>query len=214
MAKWQTFVAHNRWAILLGLMLCVFVLDGVNGELWWADLSLTLMTTAIFLGVMSAVEHKRRFDILAIALILSYALLGTINEARHQAWMDNALLVVNGLLLIGGMLVVTIQLFRPAVSERERLCSAVFGFLLLTIIWALIYWRVENALPGSFNLTPYDTSGSSSPFVYFSAVTITTLGYGEITPANSFARSLTALEAIAGTLYIAVLIGQIVGRLK
>ncbi len=56
--------------------------------------------------------------------------------------------------------------------------------------------------------------GQKAAFVYFSMITMTTVGYGEITPAASLPRMMTGMQAIVGTMFVAIFIGRIVGRLK
>ena len=73
---------------------------------------------------------------------------------------------------------------------------------------------VETIQPGSFFIRPeqnLDGILSQADFIYYSFATLTTLGYGDITPATSHVRSLAILEAVTGTLYIAVLIARLVG---
>ena len=86
-----------------------------------------------------------------------------------------------------------------------------FGYFLLVVGWALFFDAMETWSPGAFAL-----AADGDPFtelLYFSLVTITTLGYGDISPVAPFARISAGLEAATGTLYIAILIARIVGAL-
>ena len=96
--------------------------------------------------------------------------------------------------------------------EAELLFSAIFGHLLLALTWAFVYANIERWWPGSFthSLEVLDWS----TFQYFSLLTLTTLGFGEITPANALTRNLVAFEAVMGVMYVAVLIGSIIGNYK
>jgi hypothetical protein len=88
-------------------------------------------------------------------------------------------------------------------------------------MWAHVFSIVENVSPGSFADNSIEANAAAGPepmrdqadrFTYFSFVTLTTLGYGDITPLSRSARNLTALEAIFGQLYLAVLIARLVGQ--
>jgi hypothetical protein len=88
-------------------------------------------------------------------------------------------------------------------------------------MWAHVFSIVEILTPGSFAYTAIEAEATDGPepirdqtdrFTYFSFVTLTTLGYGDMTPLNRPARNLTALEAIFGQLYLAVLIARLVGQ--
>jgi hypothetical protein len=77
--------------------------------------------------------------------------------------------------------------------------------------FALLYRQMEGAFPGSFRLP--EGGDLDTQMLYFSLITVTTAGYGDITPATSTAQITAALEAALGTLYLAILIGRIVGQL-
>lgn len=102
----------------------------------------------------------------------------------------------------------------------DKIYGAICGYFLIGIVWALIYSVVEHAAPGSFNFSTELASNATKPFthpfyfnhfIYFSFVTLTTLGYGDITPITAPAKALSSLEAMMGQLYVAVLIARLVG---
>jgi len=95
--------------------------------------------------------------------------------------------------------------------DTNRLVGAVCVYLLLGVLWALAYAFLELLAPGSFNgIELAKATGWHNNWFYFSFVTLTTLGYGDITPISSAARSLAYLQAIAGQFYIAVLVAGLV----
>jgi voltage-gated potassium channel len=97
--------------------------------------------------------------------------------------------------------------------SANRIVGAICVYLMLGVIWALSYELMEATIPGSFGgLTESaQSSGSSSDWVYFSFVTLTTLGYGDVLPLTDFARTLAYFEAIVGQFYLAVLVAGLVG---
>jgi voltage-gated potassium channel len=96
--------------------------------------------------------------------------------------------------------------------NANRLVGAVCVYLLLGVIWAIVYTLIELVLPGSFNgFSPMDDFGWDSEWLYFSFVTMTTLGYGDILPISGTARGLAYMQAIVGQFYIAVLVAGLVG---
>ena len=96
---------------------------------------------------------------------------------------------------------------------RDKIYAAVSVYLLLGLSWFAVYSVVETLQPGSFRgVARNSASGVAfSDLLYYSFVTLTTLGYGEITPATSQARSLAALEAVAGVLYVATFVARLIG---
>jgi len=97
--------------------------------------------------------------------------------------------------------------------SANRIVGAICLYLILGVIWALSYALLEATVPGSFKgLTEQAASADWNPdWLYFSFVTLTTLGYGDITPLTFSARSLSYFEAIIGQFYLAVLVAGLVG---
>ena len=95
----------------------------------------------------------------------------------------------------------------------NTLYASLSGYLLISVLWATVYTMIEIIEPGSFSLSLMEESGGDSiqfEFVYsiyYSLVTITTLGYGDIIPATAPARMFAAIEAVIGQIYIAVIVG-------
>lgn len=94
----------------------------------------------------------------------------------------------------------------------NRLVGAVCVYLLLGVIWAMAYTLINAISPGSFaGFSAMDDPGWDSEWLYFSFVTMTTLGYGDILPISATARSVAYMQAIVGQFYIAVLVAGLVG---
>jgi len=94
----------------------------------------------------------------------------------------------------------------------NRLIGAVCIYLLLGLIWAVAYTLIEIAQPGSFSGLS-DTGGASGwdpSWLYFSFVTMTTLGYGDLLPLSATARMFAYMQAVFGQFYIAVLVAGLV----
>jgi hypothetical protein len=91
----------------------------------------------------------------------------------------------------------------------HRIQGAVAGYLLLGMIWAYAYSLVALLRPDAFS-GPVSPSDGPRAFYYFSFVTLTTLGYGDVLPVHPAARSLAAFEAVTGPLYLAILITRLV----
>ena len=83
--------------------------------------------------------------------------------------------------------------------------------LLFALMWASLCRILEMVHPGSFRVPEIQEGQEKLPLIYYSFVTITTLGYGDITPLTPLARSLAILEAVVGQLYIAVQVAWLVG---
>lgn len=91
----------------------------------------------------------------------------------------------------------------------NQIMGAVCVYLLFGVIWAILYQLVESLSPGSFK--GLESFESGQPFVYYSFVTLTTLGYGDIGPVRPAAMALAYMEAVFGQFYLAVLVAGLVG---
>ncbi len=116
------------------------------------------------------------------------------------AWSIAAILMIS--------LVLLAQVFRSGPVTSYRLMGAIAVYLLFGAGWAHAYHLTEILHPGSFN-SPHETE-TVLDWIYFSYITLTTVGYGDITPVRPIARTLAMGEALAGQLYLAVLIARLV----
>jgi voltage-gated potassium channel Kch len=102
-------------------------------------------------------------------------------------------------------------LFTGAI-DGNKIVGAICIYMLLGLIWAFLYLFVAEAVPGAFNGLPQAPwLENFAAAVYFSFVTITTLGYGDISPVLPLARFLVLMEAIVGVFYMAILVASLVG---
>ena len=128
---------------------------------------------------------------------------------------NDALHVVSSLVLVVFLLLATFSTLRLVAVGNDispnRIIGAICIYLMLGAMWSIAYAVVEFVQPGSFRgLTELVSATWNPDWIYYSFVTLTTLGYGDITPITHTARSLTLAEAIVGQFYIAVLVAGLV----
>jgi len=124
---------------------------------------------------------------------------------RMLLWSDWTTLVAVAMIA----LVLLSQIFRPGRMSHLRIQGAIAVYLLFGVIWAHAYHIVAILQPGSFH-GPIEELTNLSGWAYYSYVTLTTVGYGDITPVSQVARTLSIAEALTGQLYLAVLIARLV----
>lgn len=110
-----------------------------------------------------------------------------------------------------------IQVVRPGRITGHRIRGALAVYLMLGLVWGMTFTLVDVLVPGSFDLPENMAEAGLHPserrlpsMVYFSFVTLSTVGYGEIVPLSPAARNLALLEALIGPLYLAVLVARLV----
>ena len=101
--------------------------------------------------------------------------------------------------------------FGRGVVDRERILAALDAYLLVGLLFGVAYWMLDRQWPASFaGVAP----GLDLPrAMYFSFVTIATLGYGDVVPTSPGARGLAILEGVGGQMYLAVLVAWLVSQL-
>ncbi len=111
------------------------------------------------------------------------------------------------------MIAVTILIFifTTRSVNGEVISAALVVYLLLGVLWGYGYTLVDLIQPGSFNVPDHFLSSEGYSYMYYSFITLTTVGYGDITPISGMARSLSMLEGIIGQSYMAVLVARLVG---
>lgn len=107
---------------------------------------------------------------------------------------------------------VLVQVFREGAMTLGRICGAIAVYLLLGLMFAFLYTALASVMPGAFTKPEiaHPHTAVASELVYFSFVTLSTVGYGDVEPVHAMARSLAMLEAIVGQLFPAVLLARLV----
>ena len=191
------------------LVLLVFVLPslGLEGsdERLYAEIATSLMLLS---GVAVASGEWRSFVLTSVAAACSLVLHWAgwfYPPGALGAWPD--LVTVATVLLFS--FVILSQVVSPGPVTVARVEGAVAVYLLLGIGWASAYAVAEHFFPGSF-VSTISVPATVNDWVYFSFVTLTTVGYGDVVPVHRVARSLAIGEALTGQLYIAVLLARLV----
>jgi hypothetical protein len=99
---------------------------------------------------------------------------------------------------------------KSKIITNDTILGAICGYFMMPLAWAMLFNLVELIKPNSFNF-PDGLEPSPDLFIYFSQITISSVGYGEITPNSSLTRALSALLAMTGQLYLAVVMAIIIG---
>ena len=153
---------------------------------------------------------RRRLTFLLMSVVATAALLirwasWVAPEVIEEDWRALSSLVSVALLTA----VVLAQVFRAGPVTRYRIQGAMAVYLLLGLTWAIGYQLLALRRPGAFAGSGVE-GDLPQRWLYYSFVTLTTVGYGDITPVHPVARSLAVLEALTGQLYPAILLARLV----
>ena len=171
------------------------------------------LLTAVLISAVLAVGRRRRVFWLAVLMMTPTVISKWFNhfwpDAVSPVWFLTSILFF--------IIFIIFQLMRfillaPRVNS-EILCAGISTYLLLGLLWAFSYMLVAQLVPGAFFFDGRIEGAqemTSFTSVYFSFITLSTVGYGDITPVASVARMLAAAEAMTGTLFMALLISRLV----
>ena len=208
---------RHKYLILLLTLVAILVVQSLPGP---PRLLSAVLAPVSILAVLLVVFRGRGERIVAsagavAAIAVNWAeFLPLPDEYRvPQAVLHGALRVVVPGLAVG---VILRNIFAEKAIAGDEVLGTVCGYLLAAGAWTHLYVLTEVLAPGAFSMAPALTKPLSGPdreavFYYFSLVTLTTMGYGDITPVRPPATVLATLEAVFGQFYIAVVVAQLVG---
>ena len=208
-------IKRFRFSFLLIVLLSLYTVVPFFEISFLTDLVISL----IFLVALSAVTVNTKlfwscFALAVVSISLGWGAFWS--DSEHLAILAKVLKILFFMIIAGSILA---TVFNAKEITREIVAGAICVYLLMGTMWADVYGIMEIARPGTF--PPYELKSGeiitdphlrSSQFHYFSFVTLSTLGYGDITPNTREAQSLASIEAIIGQLFLAVLIARLVGQ--
>ena len=209
----QSVGQTNFFYLLVALLLLLVAIPLADAlDIVSAPLVRGLVFSGLLLvGVWSLKGGGRYFSV-GMAFVVTGVALNVIAINSHSTIFQ----YTSSLALIGFLFVAIAFTLQQVAFGTEinanRLVGAICVYLLLGVIWALAYTLVHLISPGSFSgFSPTQGTGWDSEWLYFSFVTMTTLGYGDILPVSAMARALAYMQAVVGQFYIAVLVAGLVG---
>lgn len=195
--------------VLLVIMLFVAAPLQASGIIFFQAFELVF---ALVLVAGAFVMSGSRTAVFAMVISLAMATIGAVFRIRSPSGLDINLFA--GAWLVMGVTlgwVVSGAVFAPGRITYHRIMGAVLLYLTIAVTFVPIFAFVGSMLPNAFSGLPMqDTPALASNLIYFSFVTLTTTGYGDVFPLHPIARSLCNLEAIIGQLYPATLLARLV----
>jgi hypothetical protein len=200
-------------AEFLGALALFFVSLPFLENFVYGEVIESLLLTLMFVLAVVAVGHRRSTLIWAAVLVLP-ALVGKWFNHIWPGLVPAQVFPAAGMVFVGFVVAQFLHfILRSPRVNSEVLCAGISTYLLLGLFWMFSYQLVAQLVPDSFAFsTGPPSSHSMTRFnaYYFSFVTLSTVGYGDVTPVSNGARALAVTEAITGTLYVAVLIARLV----
>ena len=199
--------------ILLFLLLIInyLSLSLIDSTRWGGLLHIVPIAMSVLLGLHTSGAHRRTMQIAAAVLFVALlaAIAQAINDNRQVGatafFLVAILLAITGLAILG-------RILRHRHVSIETMFGAVDVYILIGLFFSSLFIGIALASSshhlGSFLAQP--GNHNSSDYVYFSFVTLTTVGFGDLTPYTDLARSVTVLEALIGQIFLVTLVARLV----
>ena len=214
---WQVY-SERRFGVLLVLLTALLVgtpvLFGFGLSAVWFDAVVALVVLAAILSL--CFDHRQRMFALVLGIPTIAICLGGYAFSETAG---RSVLFVGHLcgvfFLFGAAGLIVSSLFRSRSLTGDSIYGAVCGYLFLGLAWAMSYSMIEDVRPGSFQISPSlrTTEDPQQVLTYYSFVTLTTVGYGDVTPISPVTRTFSWIEAITGQFYLAIIVAGLVSIL-
>ncbi|MDJ0721986.1 MAG: potassium channel family protein [Desulfobacterales bacterium] len=202
-------MSRYRFTILMAAFLCVLVVYPFLDyfKLTHIDFLLNIFITLLLISCIHALSASRQKAIVSCLVIIPAIFMdwvGVFVESHQfESFID--------LYKIGAFSYICVGLLKYAlqagVVDREKIAAAVNVYLFFGLIWRDLYSLINILIPGAYNSELLD----QTDFLYYSFVTLSTLGYGDVLPVIGPAKALAYIEAIIGQLYLTILVARLVG---
>lgn len=214
----STYNSRFSFEILLSSMvLLLFIPSLFSGYL--GNLFSRTLLTAILLACLYLVAHSRRD--LTIGIVLAI-------PAMVTNWLPGDLIGITSQMLIYALFKIAFLVYiifkilnylvRARRVNSEVISAAICLYMIIGLTWMFIYFSIVSIDPNAINLSAdpaYTDRQTASVLInellYFSYVTQTTLGYGDLSPVTGIARAFAMVQALVGQIYIAVVVARLVG---
>jgi hypothetical protein len=201
----------DRFLVLLILLLLLLVLTPFLDQFVQMRILMDIFLTTIFILIIYTIRLKRLQVIIASILVLPL-IIATWSTYFFEIRTISLLTRIFGALFFAYAAINILRIIaRSEKVTRETIFAAIVAYLLIALMWAFLYMILELVSPGSFSFPDWGSRREAMRYQYLSFVTITTLGYGDITPLTDKASALVTMEAVVGQIYMVVLVAWLVG---
>jgi hypothetical protein len=202
---------RHRFIFLLAMIFLLLVVSPFLEGLIRLRFLFNTFLSGVLVSAVYALSQKIRN--LVISAVLAIPMLVSI-WTNYFVRSDEVFLIgrISGVFFIAFTIFHVLRhIFQEKEVTKDTIAAAAAVYMLFALMWAFMYDVLEIFQPGSFAISTTQALGGRNIFLYYSFVTITTLGYGDIIPVTNIATSLAAVEAVAGQLYLVVLVAWLVG---
>ena len=203
--------AEYRFGIVLVLLLATFTFLAAAPTGTWARPVSVLLQGVTLIAVFSASGVSVRLVRIAVILTIVAVAATTATVSVGGTETDGFVALVNALLVAIAPLAIARSILRRHVIDVQTVLGALCIYVLLGMFWAFVFTAL-----GAFGSDPFFvqvSNATSADYLYFSFVTLTTVGYGDLTAAGSLGRPLAVIDALFGQIYLVTVVAVLVSQL-
>jgi voltage-gated potassium channel Kch len=210
-------MSKYKYEMLLAAQILLSVISPLFSGTVAASIIFDLAMSAVFATAIYVISSTRKNFIIGLALMLPSLVLLWSAEVLHLQLLEFIALIGTAMFLCYIAWLILSDILHARLVTFDIIAGGISVYLLFGNVCGVIYAMIARLDPDAFNIPEVtasfipDNISEVGSAMYFSFVTLTTLGYGDITPINVFARTLAYLEAAAGQIYLTVLIASLVG---
>jgi hypothetical protein len=204
--------ATHSYRVVLLLITASLIFGAIAGDATWTSsvllvLGAVTLAAAIWTSGLARADSRALIALLAGATVVAVAL-----PLSGGTTMTGAVGIASGVLVVATIAAIAIGVIDQDEVNAQSITGAICIYILLGLLFLFLYSAA--ALIGSGSFFAQGTDGTRSLRLYFSYVTLATLGYGDYTPAGNLGHMLAVLEALLGQLYLVTILALLVSRLR
>lgn len=204
--------ASHSYRVVLLLILASFAFAALAGDATWTSsvlllLGSTTLAAAVWTSGVARADSKGLIALLVVATLSAVML-----PISDRTLVEGVAGIVSGLLVFATIAAIAVGVVDQDEVNPHSVTGAICIYVLLGMLFVFLYSAV--AALGDGSLFAQGTDGTRAARLYFSYVTLTTVGYGDYTPGGELGRTLAVLEALIGQLYLVTVLALLVSRLR
>lgn len=200
-----------KFGIVLILLFTTFIVEAVgrNGA-WYRTLTVGLQGATLVAAFLAAGVGRRLMRIATLVALVAFitALVAALSGSPAKSgWFQ----ILSLLLVVAAPVVIARSIIQRGVVDIHTVLGALCIYVMLGMMWAFVFGAIDGFLSEPF--FAQTAHATTADYLYFSFVTLTTVGYGDLTAAGGLGRALAVLEALFGQLYLVTIVAMLVARM-
>jgi hypothetical protein len=204
--------ASHSYRGVLVLVAATFVFASVAGDGVWTGSVLLVLEAVMLVVALWSAGLARTSSRMLIGILVSATALALAPLVADSARVTGVVGLVSGVIVVATIVAIAIGVIDQDEVNAHSVTGAVCIYLLFGLLFMFLYSAI--ALIGSGDFFVQGTDGTRALRLYFSYVTLATLGYGDYTPAGDLGHTIAVLEALIGQLYLVTVLALLVSRLR